>query len=300
MTMIAKWKARKHLSADALLRCVRDRFKRIPDARDPKASIALPDALMSGFALFSLKDPSLLAFDQRRSDRNLLNLYGIAQVPSDTQMRQILDRVEPDRLHPAFADLFAHLQRGKVLPRMAFLDDYYLVSLDGTGYFSSHCIHCDSCLQSVDRSGQIKYSHQMVSAVIVHPDLREVIPLGCEPIINSDGSTKNDCERNASKRLLQRLRQQHPRLPMLVVEDGLASNAPHIRELQRHDLRFLLGCKPGDHAYLYQRLLDAHDADQVTNLEWKDDKGQSHCISFVPSLPPGRTHYRLRELLADA
>jgi hypothetical protein len=294
MSITAPRKARKHLSADALLCCLRDRFKRVPDARHAKASIALPDALMAGFALFSLKDPSLLAFDQRRADGNLQKLYGITQVPSDTQMREILDVVAPEGLHPAFADLFGHLQRGQALPRMVFLDDYYLVSIDGTGYFSSHSIHCDSCLKSVDRSGQIKYSHQMVSAVLVHPDRREVIPLGCEPIVNADGSTKNDCERNASKRLLERLRRQHPRLPMLVVEDGLASNAPHVRELQRHDLRFLLGCKPGDHEFLYQRLLNAYDENQVTSLEWKDDKQQAHCITFASGLPLNESNPDLR------
>jgi hypothetical protein len=294
MINTAPRRARKHLSADALLRCVRDCFHRIPDTRDPKASITLPDALMSGFALFSLKDPSLLAFDQRRSDRNLLNLYGITRIPSDTQMREILDDVAPENLHPAFADLFGHLQRGGVLPRMVFLDDYYLVLLDGTGYFSSHSIHCDSCLQAKDRSGQIKYSHQMVSAVLAHPERREVIPLGCEAIVNADGSTKNDCERNASKRLLARLRRQHPRLPMLVVEDGLASNAPHIRELQRLDMRFLLGCKPGDHEYLYERLLEAHDAGHVSEVEWKDDDQQTHCISFVSGLPLNEANPDLR------
>src|SRR5688572_10316982 len=133
MSVLTRKKVRKHLSADALLRSLRDFFGRVPDTRHCNASIPLPDALMAGFALFSLKDPSLLAFDQRRCERNLLNLYGIERVPSDTQMRQILDPVDPEQLHPAFAELFAHLQRGKVLPRLAFLEDYYLVSLDGTG-----------------------------------------------------------------------------------------------------------------------------------------------------------------------
>lgn len=294
MSLLARRKARKYLSADALLRVLRDRFGRIPDARHAKASISLPDALMAGFALFSLKDPSLLAFDQRRGERNLLHLYGIEQVPSDTQMRQILDPVEPEQLHPAFADLFAHLQRGNVLPRLTFLGGYYLVSLDGTGYFSSHAVHCEHCLRSVDRSGQTKYSHQVVSAVLVHPDRREVIPLGCEAIRNEDGSTKNDCERNAGKRLLGRLRRQHPRLPMLVVEDGLASNAPHLRELQRHDLRFLLGCKPGDHEHLYRRLLEAYEADGVTELNGHDDKGRAHCVSFARDLPLNESNPELR------
>ncbi|ESQ14573.1 MAG: hypothetical protein N838_11140 [Thiohalocapsa sp. PB-PSB1] len=34
----------------------------------------------------------------------------------------------------------------------------------------------------------------------------------------------------------------------IVVEDGLASNAPHIRQLQALDLRFILGAKQNDHA----------------------------------------------------
>jgi hypothetical protein len=278
-------KVRKHLSADALIGCLHNSFQRIADSRDPKATIPLADALMSAFAMFSLKDPSLLAFDARRNDQNLKNLYRIGQVPSDTQMREILDEVSPEALHPVFADVFRQVQRGKVLERLTFLNGYYLVLMDGSGYFSSHSIHCPSCLKSVDRQGRTKYSHQMVSAVLAHPDSRAVLPLGCEPIIQQDGSTKNDCERNASKRLLERLRQQHPHLPMLVVEDGLASNAPHIRELKRHKMHFLLGAKPGDHDYLYERLLQAYDEGLVTELEWTDDQQQLHCISFANGLP---------------
>ena len=279
-------KARKHLSADALIRCVREGFQHVRDGRDRKATISLADALMSGFALFSLKDPSLLAFDKRRNDQNLKNLYGIGQVPSDTGMREILDEVPPDDLHPIFLDLFRHAQRGKALESMAFVNGYYVMAMDGTGYFSSHTIHCESCLRSVDRSGQTKYSHQMVSAAIVHPESKAVLPLGSEPIINSDGSKKNDCERNAGKRLLRRIRQQHPRLPILVVEDGLASNAPHIRELQSLNMRFLLGCKPGDHDFLYQKLIEAYDEEgRVRNVEWSDNKQQKHIITWVKGLP---------------
>jgi hypothetical protein len=70
---------------------------------------------MSAIALFSLKDPSLLAFDSRRNDENLRNLFGIQEVPCDTQLRAILDRVDPEELRPAFGDVFRELQRGKAL-----------------------------------------------------------------------------------------------------------------------------------------------------------------------------------------
>ncbi len=63
MSIVAP-KERKHLAADALLRLVRSGFDTIPDHRSPDAEIALTDALMSAFAMFSLKSPSLLAFDK--------------------------------------------------------------------------------------------------------------------------------------------------------------------------------------------------------------------------------------------
>ena len=104
--------ANKSLSADALFASVRAGFERVPDQRAENARISLPDSLMSGFAMFSLKDPSLLAFDERRTtDDNLKSIYQIEHVPCDTQMRTILDDVEPGDLSPVFRDVFRQLQR---------------------------------------------------------------------------------------------------------------------------------------------------------------------------------------------
>jgi len=61
-------KVRQELSADGLFKLIRQRFDRLTDARAESAGITLTDALMSAFAMFALKDPSLLAFDQRRQD----------------------------------------------------------------------------------------------------------------------------------------------------------------------------------------------------------------------------------------
>ena len=88
-------KTRRHLSADGLLTLIKERFQKIPDPR-PNPVIPLCDVLLSGLALFALKDPSLLAFDERRHERNLHTLFGIEQVPCDTQLREILDGVDPE------------------------------------------------------------------------------------------------------------------------------------------------------------------------------------------------------------
>jgi hypothetical protein len=279
-------KPRKYLSADGLFSHIREGMAEIKDHRSMKVAIPLVDALMSGLALFALKEPSLLAFDERRATPgNLQRVFGIGEIPSDTQMRTILDEVNPEALRPLYKRVFNQLQRGKVLEEMVFMEDYYLLSLDGTGYFSSQTVHCESCLEKKSKDGEsTTYSHQMLGAAIVHPDQKAVIPLAPEPIIKQDGAAKNDCERNAAKRFFEKVRQDHPRLPLIIIEDALSANAPHIRELKRHKLRFILGVKPGDHKYLFAHMTQAETEGRTTEFEFGQD-GVTHRFRFLNDAP---------------
>src|SRR4051794_20062291 len=294
MSIVAP-KARKHLSADALFRLVRSGFATIPDSRCDDGDISLTDALMSAFAMFSLKAPSLLAFDKERAEGNVHTIYGIERVPCDTHMREILDPVSPKWLRPVFTSVFRQLQRGKALEDMVFLDGHYLVALDGTGYFSSPTIHCASCLHKVHRNGSITYYHQMLGAAIIHPDFREVIPLMPEPIVKPDGTGKNDCERNAAKRFISKLRQDHPHLQFIVTEDSLSSNAPHIETLHDHGCHYILGVKEGDHAYLFNQVQRAEHDGRVTSYERHDRAaGIRHRFRFVNDVPLNGAHADVR------
>jgi hypothetical protein len=279
-------KARKHLSADALFRLVHTDFGNIPDYRPADVDIALSDVLMSAFTMFSLKAPSLLAFDKERAEDNLHTMYGIERVPCDTYMRERLDPLSPKWLRPVFKSVFRQLQRGKALEPMTFLEGHYLLALDGTEYFSSKTIHCASCLHRAHRNGSITYAHQMLGAAIIHPDQRAVIPLMPEPIVNCDGTDKNDCERNAAKRFVATLRQDHPHLKFIVTEDSLSSNAPHIETLHVHGLHYILGVKEGDHPSLFQHVQTAEHAGRVSSYERHDRAGGVvHRFRFVNSVP---------------
>lgn len=286
---------RKHLSADALCGLLRTGFADIADHRPGKPDIALTDALMSAFAMFSLKSPSLLAFDQERTEGNLQRVYGIERVPCDTAMREILDPVKPTYLRPLFKDIFRTLQRGKALEEMVFVEGYYLLALDGTGYFSSQQIHCASCVERHHRNGTITYAHQMLGAALIHPDRRAVIPLMPEPIVKHDGTEKNDCEREAAKRLIVKLRQDHPHLQLIVTEDSLSSNAPHIQVLQDHNVHYILGVKEGDHASLFEQVAAAEQAGRVTYYD-RDASGTGlrHRFRFVSDVPLNASHADLQ------
>jgi hypothetical protein len=289
--------SRKHLSFDPLIRAIHERARQLLDTRTRDGDFSITDAVLSAIAMFSLKDSSLLAFQDRRNDHNMKNLYRIENVPSDTRMRELLDPISPLSLRPMFNDVFRQLQRGGALKPYVFHEDSYLLSIDGTQYFSSKNVHCDSCLQKKNKkTGEITYSHQMLGAVLVHPDSKQVIPLAPEPIVKQDGECKNDCERNASKRLLTQIREEHPNVKLIVVEDGLASNAPHIQLLKSLRMHFILGAKPDDHEHLFDQVIQAADGGRDTSIVFTDPKKPDVLceISFVENLSLNKTHPDLR------
>ena len=286
---------RKFLCADSLITDIYRCFQNIPDPRQlpGNVSISFTDVLMSGLAVFGLKFPSLLKYDQSRQtlDRNLLSLYHIKKPPSDTYMRERLDELNPWLIRPVFKKIFSKIQRGKCLENFEFLDGYYLLSLDGTGEFSSSTVCCPQCCKKEHKDGSATYYHQMLGACIVHPDQSNVIPLCPEPIQNGDGAAKNDCERNASKRFIEHLRREHPHLKVIILGDGIASNAPYIRLLKKHNLKFLLGAKPGDHQSLFAML----DASEKTNYyEILDDKGFLHQFRFLNDVAINKSNSDVR------
>jgi len=287
--MSKSFNIRKHLNADALLKVVHDDFSKVSDHRQDDCDISMADALMSGFAMFSLKDPSLLAFDERRgSDENLKTIYNIERAPCDSQMRTILDPVDPEQLRAPFRGPIRQLQRGKVLEEMVFFQGCYLLSLDGTGFFSSKKLRSEICLNKVNsKTGEVTYYLQMLGAAIVHPDFKEVIPLPPEFIVKQDGQTKNDCERNAAKRFFEKLRKDHPHLPFIITEDGLSSNAPHITEAQKHNLHYILGVKEGDHSFLFDQVQTARCSGETTEFEIVDEENPEmvHRFSFLNQVP---------------
>jgi hypothetical protein len=286
-----KFKPRKHLNADALILNLRSTSEAIPDPTPHTSEITLADALMSGFAMFSLKDPSLLAFQNRRKDENMKHIFHIKHVPCDTYMRELLDEVDPFSLSPAFTRLFAQVQRGKVLDRYRFFGNSYLLLSDGVEYHNSMKIHCPMCLQRHHRNGSVSYYHQMIGTVIAHPDLAEVIPLMPEPIQRQDGGIKGDCERNASKRMLERISKEHPHLHFIFAEDGLSSNGPHIKWILSLGWGYILVAKPKDHTELFARVDTALEAGTLGTYHYTDRKtGTIHCYHWLNQVPLNASH----------
>ena len=351
-------KERKHLDISSLLSSIKTEFKKISDPNPNTSKYPIADCLMSAGAIFGLKYASLLQMTTDLQSNaplniNVKNLYQVTEIPSDTHLRARLDNIEPKKLQPALDVLIKPLQRGKILPNYLYFDEYYLVSIDGTGYFSSDKISCENCcikqsrptckisiiyadsevgyqcslvkwkiankqkdsilllysikdaqwymhtydmhkgeaesqvpiprmiatelqellseiknteidkniIESInnllmedytlfdgrEKSGKQSYYHQALSAVLVHPDKKNVFPLAVEPIIKQDGTTKNDCERNAAFRILKTLKASHPHLKFIILLDALYANGPLISLLKELNFKFIITAKNTDY-----------------------------------------------------
>jgi len=287
----------KYLSQSKIIKNVREAFSNtLTDCREDDKKISLVDAATSAIAMFQLKCPSLLQFDEAaQKDEivkdNLKVLYEIENVPCDTQMRTILDDVNPKELRIAFTNVFGLLDRSKVLSQFYFYQNKLLLSIDGTGFFSSKKIHCDSCCVKKHKNESITYYHQAVAGVFVHPENKVVIPICPEPIIIQDGASKNDCERHATERLLRMFRKEHPHLKVITTGDGLTSNGPYIKTLKELNFSFILGAKPGDHVTLYAALDEAEKNGLLEKLEDIDTKnGLHYAYSWINKQPLNATH----------
>lgn len=293
---------RKTLSIPSLLKRVRQTFNQLPERRRKGIVYPLPEALMSAVAMFSLKDETLYAFDDLRHDpvrqQNLRQLYGIEQAPCDTQMRSILDEVNPHDLRPAFRSIHQELQKQGVLESYRCLGKY-LVSLDGTGLYSSGSIHCPECCRKQHCNGDTTYYHQLLAAVLVHPDKSTVLPLFPEAITYRDGSQKNDCEHNASQRLIPDLRQAFPRMEMIALQDALACNGPHIKTLLANRFSFIITSKPKANSLLLKTVVAGLTDGSTTEIEQTDEKGVLRGYRFRNDVPLNTEHHELKVNFID-
>jgi hypothetical protein len=232
------------------------RFLAVTDTRqEAKTYHAMHDVCMSAFAMMFFQDPSLLQFQRRLEDEvhrnNLKTLFHVKSIPKDTGMSEVLDTVDPEEIAPIFEDVFRLLQRGNHLEQYRVMGRY-IVAVDGSQYFSSEKISCPGCLTKEDKKGKVRYFHQIVQAALMNPAMRQVIPLAPEEVRNTDVKEKQDCEINAGKRLLRRIRQSHPKLPLIIVADSLYSKQPAITEMNTLHMNYVLVAKPEDHRKLME------------------------------------------------
>lgn len=276
----------KSVTLEAIVDLLATSFGEVEDLRAAEQlTYPLHDTLMSGFALMFFQHPSLLQFQramqQKRWRCNLQTVFGVHEVPSDTQMREILDGVEPEGLRAVLPQLWEKVRRAgwggrftTTLPSGQPQGTYYTMALDGSEYFQSTKVQCAQCLHQPDPKGQVHYSHLVVGATLVRAGSHQVVPLDAEEVRNATAESQpQDCELRASKRLIARLRREHPQRALIVIGDDLYAHVPFVEQRQQLRLHYVLVAKPTSPPTLMAAVAAADAAGGSQTGQWQAGSG---------------------------
>lgn len=251
------------LTFEAIVGLLTANFTRMIDGREQqRLQYTLRDTLVSGYAMFFLQHPSLLQFQEslkrKRGRCNLETMFGVAAVPSETQMRESLDRADSEGVRAILPQLFERVRRAgwathfqTTLSAGATAGTYYVMALDGTDYFHSTALSCPQCLVREDSHGTPHYRHVVVAATLVRTGSHRILPLDAEICQPQDGAQKQDCELTAAKRLVTRVRAEHRQLKLVVTGDDLYSHVPFVQECERQRMHYVLVAKPSSHQQMW-------------------------------------------------
>ena len=274
---------------DTLVGSFRQRLSSLPDKRTGKNTrYGMEDAALSTFSVFYTQTPSFLAYQRKMADRkgksNAQSLFGVHQIPSDNQIRNLLDGVAPEQVFPVFEEILQGLDEPGQLDGFRSVSDTLLVAMDGTEYFSSTQRCCPQCSTRTLRSGDTQSFHSVVTPVIVCPGQTQGIPLVPEFVRPQDGHDKQDCENAAAKRWLAQHGDRFSRLKVTVLGDDLYDHQPLCQQLLDHQLNFILVCRPDSHPTLYEHL-EGVDLPTVIVKRWTGKVDETWTYRYLNGVP---------------
>ncbi len=245
-------------------------FRALPDGRKPgnNTKYSLFDAACSAFSVFFTQSPSFLAFQRnltRTTGRNnVQSLFGVHDVPTDVQIRNILDTVPPQEAAPLIRMVGDTLREENCLEDYRVLNGTFLIALDGTDTFSSDsAIHCPSCHVSHRLDGSVLHRHIAVTPALVAPGEPRVVPLPPEFVVREDGREKQDCEIRAASRWIDAWGNHYAPWKVTLLGDDLYAHQPFCEKATAAGFHFLFTCKPSSHPTTYEWVDDFARSGQI-------------------------------------
>lgn len=281
------------LDFDNMVTKFHHRLEHLPDQRTGKnISYSIKDAALGAFSVFFSQSPSFLAhqraMEKSKGRSNAVSLFQLEKIPCDNQIRALLDPITPRHLYPLFDEILLALEQAGQLEQFRVLNEQLLVSMDGTGYFSSKAIQCTNCQHRTTAKGETTYYHTAITPVIVAPGCSQVISLVPEYIVPQDGHDKQDCERMAAKRWVKQQAITFKPYSVTLLGDDLYSNQPLCQLILAKKFNFIFVCKPDSHQILYEwvaSLAASDDIDQVSLRRFNGRFTEIVTCRFVEDVP---------------
>ena len=264
-----------------------------PDFRNGNnKKIDLEDAALCAFSTFFMQSPSFLAHQTQmqahHGHNNADSLFGIQEIVSHDMIRNLLDPVNPKYVHPTYMRILDWINAENGLDDFRHFDDTLLIPLDGTGFFSSSKIKCDSCSTQKHKSGIITYKHTAITPTIVCPGRSNILPLPQEFITPQDGTVKQDCENAAAKRWITKYSDALSPLRVTLLGDDLYAKQSLCKLTLEHGFNFIFVCKPKSHVYITEWIDAADPKEDLNEFVLKKWTGKERLYStyrFINKVP---------------
>jgi len=283
----------QEITFESMLQYLNAAISCFPDKRTGQnTKFSMNNVGMGAFSLFFTQNPSFLSFQtimqKKKGKNNAQSLFGISEIPSDNQIRSLLDIVDPSLLFPVFSNIFKALTDSGCMEPFRSFEGNLLCALDGTQYFSSQKIHCRNCNHKKHKNGTITYFHTAITPVIVAPGKNKVISLEPEFITPQDGHTKQDCENAAAKRWIRQYASIYKKNGLTILGDDLYCKHSICSLIIEQGLDFILTCKPGSHKKLYQLIEEfdkVHEIQEVVEKRWTGNDHEIDTYRFLNNVP---------------
>lgn len=285
----------KEISESAMINLLNAQWTKLTDQRkaNNNRQYEVKDAAMSALSMFHMQSPSFLAFQRdmnRKQGRdNVQSLYKVKSIPSDAQIRNLLDVVNPYELQSSFEQMYNYVARCVPSEQLLGLKGRRCIAWDGTHYYHSNKKSCKRCLTHKDAQGHRHYQHAALMAMQMCQSENEVLALMPEMIQNSDGQEKQDCERNAAHRWLKRHASGWLGDSVIFFGDDLYANQPLCESIvNTYHQHFIFVAKPQSHPWMYDMLgwLSTQKLIQTRQIRVRNGKRKElHCYRWVEAVP---------------
>jgi hypothetical protein len=176
-------------------------------------------------AIFLFKSGSRNQYNQHRENeqfrRNFKRLFGFA-MPHGDSVQNVIELLNIDQIEDLKHKMLQQLLKRKTFHSSRYRGQWFCIAVDASGIGSYDHKRDEQCLHTTSKTGKVTYLHNVLEARLLTPQGFSV-SVATVWIENPEGGEydKQDCERKAFTRMAEKLKTLYPRLPILILADGL-------------------------------------------------------------------------------
>jgi len=233
------------------------------DCRKKASDYTLAAHLTACLAMFLFKFESRNQYNNRRKKTqfriNYEKLFKLP-MPHGDSVHNVIELLNEDQVEHLKQQMVRTLLKRKVFHKSRYRNKWFRIAIDASGVVSFDHPHCQQCLTSTSKKGKVTYSHNILDARLVTPNGFS-ISLASVWIENPKGDyDKQDCERKAFSRLAGKLKKAFPRLPIIILADGLYPYEGFFAQCKENGWAFSTTFKDGCLPSIWK---DVHDSKRL-------------------------------------